>query len=103
MSYQIAREVLDSTVRARICRNELWTVSPAGNGWPARFTTLVELQPVGNDALRTQALARFRKMGAYVDAQIALARIASHAIMSLQLTSVGDAASYRVFAASRRV
>jgi uncharacterized protein (DUF885 family) len=71
LSYQVAREVLESTVRTHVCREELWTVSPAGNGWPARFTTLVELQPVGTDALRTQALARFRKMGAYVDAQIA--------------------------------
>jgi uncharacterized protein (DUF885 family) len=71
LSYQVAREVLESTVRQRVCREELWTVSPAGNGWPARFTTLVELQPVGTDALRAQALARFRKMAAYVDAQIA--------------------------------
>jgi uncharacterized protein (DUF885 family) len=70
LSYQVAREVLESTVRERVCREELWTVSPAGNGWPARFTRLVELQPVGTDALRAQALARLGKMGAYVDAQI---------------------------------
>jgi uncharacterized protein (DUF885 family) len=71
LSYQVAREVLESTVHEHVCREELWTVSPAGNGWPERFTTFVELQPVGTDALRAQALARFGKMGLYVDAQIA--------------------------------
>jgi uncharacterized protein (DUF885 family) len=70
LSYQVAREVVEGTVRERVCREELWTVSPAGNGWPARFTAIVELQPVGTDALRAQALARFAKMGPYIDAQI---------------------------------
>jgi uncharacterized protein (DUF885 family) len=71
LSYQVAREVLESTVREHVCREELWTVSPAGNGWPARFTTIIDLQPVGTDALRAQALARVAKMGPYIDAQIA--------------------------------
>jgi uncharacterized protein (DUF885 family) len=71
LSYQVAREVVESTVRTRACRDELWTVSPAGNGWPARFSSLVELQPVGTDALRAQALARFGNLAGYVDAQIA--------------------------------
>ncbi len=71
LSYGVAREVLDSTVREHVCREELWTVSPAGNGWPARFTNLVALQPVGSDALRAQALARIGRMAGYVDAQIA--------------------------------
>jgi uncharacterized protein (DUF885 family) len=71
LSYQVAREVVDSAVHEHICREELWTVSPAGNGWTARFMTLAELQPVGTAALRAQAIARFEKLGAYVDAQIA--------------------------------
>ena len=71
LSYQVARDVVESAVREHVCREELWTVSPAGNGWPARFMTIAELQPVGTDALRAQALARFGKMGGYVDAQIA--------------------------------
>ena len=71
LSYEVAREVIESTVREHVCREELWTVSPGGNGWPARFTNLVALQPVGTDALRAQALARIEKMATYVDAQIA--------------------------------
>jgi hypothetical protein len=43
LSYGVAREILDSTVREHVCREELWTVSPAGNGWPARFSNLVAL------------------------------------------------------------
>lgn len=71
LSYQVAYEALESTVRKRPCRDELWNVSPTSNGWPARFATYVELQPVGTDALRAQALTRFGKMGPYVDAQVA--------------------------------
>ncbi|HSS00084.1 MAG TPA: DUF885 domain-containing protein [Kofleriaceae bacterium] len=71
LSYQVARDVVESAVGEHVCREELWTVSPAANGWPARFATLVGLQPVGSNALRAQAVARFARMGDYVDTQIA--------------------------------
>jgi hypothetical protein len=71
LSYQVAREALESTVRKHVCREELWTVSPTGTGWASRFSTYIDLQPVGTDPLRAQALARFGKMWGYLDAQIA--------------------------------
>ncbi len=72
LSAQTAREVVhDALFKMVACRDELWTVSPTSNGWSMRFATYAELQPVGTDALRAQALTRFGKMGAYVDDQIA--------------------------------
>ena len=71
LSYQFAREVVDSALGEYVCREELWTVSASGNGWATRFMTLAERQPVGSDTLRAQAVARAAKMGGYVDTQIA--------------------------------
>ncbi len=71
LSAQTAFETVHDALRKLVaCRDELWTVSPTSNGWSMRFATYAELQPVGTDALRAQALTRFGKMGPYVDAQI---------------------------------
>lgn len=71
LSAQTAREVVhDTLTKMMACHDELWTLSPSSNGWPMRFATYAELQPVGTDALRAQALTRFGKMAGYVDAQI---------------------------------
>jgi uncharacterized protein (DUF885 family) len=70
----IAREFLEGEKRTRVCRWELWSVSPAFNGWQIGMSILAQLQPVGTDELRKQALARFGKLPGYVDDQIAALR-----------------------------
>jgi uncharacterized protein (DUF885 family) len=70
LSYDVALETVEREVNLRPCKNELWSISPSSNGWLQEFAAFVEVQPVGTDALRTQALARFGKMPAYIDGQI---------------------------------
>src|SRR5581483_4515819 len=70
LALAVAREHLDGEKRARVCRYELWNVSPAFNGWQVNMGILGQLQPVGTDDLRKQALARFGKLPRYVDEQI---------------------------------
>ncbi len=52
--------------RARVCKDELWSLS-AQNGFQVGVARLGEVQPVGTDELRAQALARWSKIGAYLD------------------------------------
>jgi uncharacterized protein (DUF885 family) len=74
LAYDLALENLADQSRARVCRTELWTVSQSISGWQTRFAVLAQVQPVGTDALRAQALARFASLPAYIDAQITALR-----------------------------
>jgi uncharacterized protein (DUF885 family) len=64
------RERLESAQRTRVCRRELWSVDQM-TGWPSGFAALAELQPVGNDSLRAQAIARVRAQPGYIATDIA--------------------------------
>ena len=70
LALAIARDRLDSSIRARVCRDELWGLSPASNGWQVSLGNVAQLQPVGSDDLRAQALARFGKLPRFIDDQI---------------------------------
>ena len=69
-TYAIVREALESGIGARVCRNELWTVSQMVNGWQVQFGYLVTIQPVGTDAARREALARWSQLPKYIDTEI---------------------------------
>jgi uncharacterized protein (DUF885 family) len=69
-AYAIAREALESDIGARVCRNELWNVSQM-TGWQVTLGYLVTIQPVGTDEARTEALARWSRLPAYLDTEIA--------------------------------
>jgi len=70
-TYAIVREALEASVGARACRAELWTVSQFVNGWQVQFGYLVTIQPVGTDEARREALARWSRLPAYIDTEIA--------------------------------
>jgi uncharacterized protein (DUF885 family) len=70
-TYAIVREALEGSIAARVCRNELWTVSQMVNGWQVQDSYLVTIQPIGTDAARLEALARWSALPAYVDTEIA--------------------------------
>src|SRR3954469_7076493 len=56
---------------ARVCRTELWTVSQFVNGWQVQDGYLVTIQPVGTEDARREALARWSRLPAYIDTEIA--------------------------------
>jgi uncharacterized protein (DUF885 family) len=70
-TYAIVREALESSIGARVCRLELWTVSQMVNGWQVQDGYLVTIQPVGTDEARKDALARWSRLPLYVDTEIA--------------------------------
>src|SRR5262245_30669295 len=70
-THAILREALEGSIAARVCRTELWTVSQFVNGWQVQDGYLVTIQPVGSDEARTDALARWSTLPAYIDTEIA--------------------------------
>jgi uncharacterized protein (DUF885 family) len=67
----ILRETVEGAIAARVCRTELWTVSQFVNGWQVQDGYLVTIQPVGTNEARKDALARWSKLPAYIDTEIA--------------------------------
>jgi len=69
-TYAIVREALESSISARVCRTELWTVSQT-TGWHISDGYLVTIQPVGTAEGRQDALARWSALPKYLDTEIA--------------------------------
>ena len=61
VTFGVLRELLESSVAARVCRFELWSLNTSVAGWQASYTSLANLQPVGTDSLRHQAVANLRQ------------------------------------------
>ncbi len=69
-TYAIVREQLESSIDVRVCRNELWMVSQFVNGWQVQDGYTITIQPVGTDAARREALARWSLLPRYIDTEI---------------------------------
>jgi uncharacterized protein (DUF885 family) len=63
-------EQLAASRQARVCRRELWALSHVF-GWQSNLAQLTDIQPVGSDAARRDAVARVRALGPYVDRETA--------------------------------
>ena len=70
ITYAYLLQELRSAVAQRVCRYELWNVNQMG-GWHSGYSQIAQLQPVGTVKLRAQSLARWSKMAAYIDQEIA--------------------------------
>jgi uncharacterized protein (DUF885 family) len=70
VTYGILRELLEGSVASRVCRQELWPLSSTLPGWQASYPILAELQPVGTDTLRQQAILRAVALGRYLDTEV---------------------------------
>ncbi|MEN8374293.1 MAG: DUF885 family protein [Gemmatimonadota bacterium] len=69
--YAYALDRLEASEGRRVCRLELWNVSPTWTGWPEAFPTVLGQQPVDTEANRAAALARVRDIARYLDTEIA--------------------------------
>lgn len=72
--YAFTRDRIEASVARRVCRTELWNVSPTWTGWQNMLASTFAQQPVTIDAERANALARLRAVPAYLDAEVANAR-----------------------------
>ena len=68
--HAILEEELGSRKRLRICARELWDISHY-DGWLTSLPRLARTHPVGSRALRKAALARWGKLPAFIDTEIA--------------------------------
>ena len=69
--YAFARERLEAATARRVCRTELWNVSPTWTNWHNFFPNVFAQQPIGTELARANALARARDVPRYIDTEIA--------------------------------
>ena len=62
---------LEASEARRVCRTDLWNVSPTWTGWQSMLSSTFAQQPVATAEERTDALARLRAVPAYLDTEIA--------------------------------
>lgn len=61
---------LEAWEARRICRSELWSVSPTSNGWQANLSSTFAVQPVGTPEEQAEALNRLETVPAYLRTEI---------------------------------
>lgn len=69
--YAFALDRLAASVGRRVCRMELWNVSPTWTGWQSMLGSTLAVQPVATEADRAAALARARDMVRFLDTEVA--------------------------------
>ncbi len=70
LTYVFAREKMQAQVDRRICRTELWNISPEWTGWQFMFSSTFAIQPVDTHSERQAALARLRDAARYIRNEI---------------------------------
>jgi len=70
ITYADLLQTLRASEAQRVCRNDLWNVNQM-DGWQSGYATIAQLQPVGDEELRAQSIARWSKMAAHIDQEIA--------------------------------
>ncbi len=73
--YAFALDRLESSVARRVCRTDLWNVSPTWTGWQNFFPGVFAQQPIGTEQARADALARARDVDRFLDTEIYNLRI----------------------------
>lgn len=69
-TYVFARERLQSIVNRRVCKTELWNVSPTWTGWQYMFASTLAVQPAGTATEKQAALSRLADIARYLDTEI---------------------------------
>ena len=70
-TYKFLQNLLEASQGFRVCRSELWNVSPTFTGWQGDITLAAGQQPVETPAQREAALARYGRLPQYLDDEIA--------------------------------
>jgi uncharacterized protein (DUF885 family) len=69
-TYVFAREKMQAIANRRICKIELWNISPTWTGWPYMFASTLAIQPVDSAAARQAALARLADIERFLETEI---------------------------------
>lgn len=68
--YTFSLERLQASAARRVCRSELWNVSPTWTGWQNFFPGVFAKQPVGTERGRSNTIARASDVSRYIDTEI---------------------------------
>jgi uncharacterized protein (DUF885 family) len=69
--YAFTLDRLEASASRRVCRMELWNVSPTWTGWQSMLSSTFSQQPVSTEAERSRALARLGAVPGYIDTEVA--------------------------------
>jgi uncharacterized protein (DUF885 family) len=72
--YAFTRDRLEASIARRVCRTDLWNVSPTWTGWQSMLASTFSQQPVGTETERGAALKRLGSVPAYLEREIANVR-----------------------------
>jgi uncharacterized protein (DUF885 family) len=70
LPYAFALDRLEASAARRVCRTELWNVSPTWTGWQSMLGSTMAVQPVATESERTAALARARDMVRFLATEV---------------------------------
>ncbi len=68
--WRFTLERLEALIDRRICRMDLWNVSPTWTGWQYSVISTLSQQPVDTDEERDAALARAKDITRFVDTEL---------------------------------
>jgi len=71
VTYKFLQNQLESAQGFRVCRTELWNVSPTWTGWQAELPLVAGMQATGTPEQQRNVLARFSELPKYLDDEIA--------------------------------
>jgi len=72
-THGVLLETLEASIQSRVCRAELWPLNQQ-SGLQILLPFLAQLQPVGSERLRGEAVARWSAMPGYIDTEVASLR-----------------------------
>jgi len=70
ITYGFLRHQLESAIAFRVCRTELWNVSPTYTGWQADLAVVAGQQGTATADQQRSAVARFSQLPKYLDDEI---------------------------------
>lgn len=70
VTYVFARERMQAIVDRRVCRNELWNISPTWTGWQYMLPATLGVQPVATQADRQAALLRLADIPRFLRTEV---------------------------------
>jgi len=70
LTWVFTRERLQAIVDRRVCRTELWNVSPTWTGWQSSIIATLAVQNVDNRAARNAAIDRLADIDRYIETEI---------------------------------
>jgi uncharacterized protein (DUF885 family) len=71
VTYKFLQNLLETAQGYRVCRIELWNVSPTWTGWQAEMPVIAGMQATASAANQSDAVARFTQVPKYLDDEIA--------------------------------